>query len=839
MTVKAPRGIGHYGLTSEAAAEILATVGHNRLPDPPRRRVAGRVGQQLRDPMILLLLGAAALTTHLRDWPNTVIILLVVVFNTTVGVVQEVRAERAMESLRRLVAPMTHVVRDGVALPLPSEEVVPGDLVVAAAGDVLPADGRLVEAHELQVDESRVTGESLPIGKDVESELVGGTLVTHGNGRLVVTRTGEHSGVGRIAALLASATPRRTPLQRRLTRLSRTLVLVVAGLTSVVVVSGLLQGRPASEMVVVGLSLAVAAVPESLPAVVTVALAMGAHRMARRNAVVRNLPAVETLGSVTVVATDKTGTITEGTMLAQVLWVPDVRYDVSGSGYEPVGRVTAPDGSLVGHEPALMRLLRDVVLCNDAELRSSETGWTVLGDPLEGALLAAAEKGGVVPAEVATLWPRTGEDPFDAHSRRMTTHHRQVDGRALSVSKGAPEAFAGRLGDRDMEQALRVAEDLAASGYRMIAVADTESGRWALAGLVAIGDPPRAQAAEVVAALRRAGTRLVLLTGDHPGTAAAIARRVGIITDGDEATADGDTVGHLAPEERRRLSVVARVRPEQKVDIVEALQQEGDVVAMLGDGVNDAPALRRADIGVAAGLGGTEVAKEAADLVLMDDDLATVVAAVEEGRRIFANIRAFLTYAVAGGLAEVGVMLGGALVGLVLPLLPGQILWINLLTHGLVGVAFGAEPADPREMQRPPRPPSESIFTARSKLLLAVATAALTVSALTVGAVAPGGLDDRRTAVFLALGLGQLGVALAVRARVQGRRGTRGLERGVFAACVLMLLAVYAPGVGTLLHNVPPTASTLAMVAVAAAVPGLLVGLLAVRTPRAEAEVAT
>jgi Ca2+-transporting ATPase len=816
------------GLTSEAAAEILISAGPNRLPDPPRRGVARRVIDQLRDPMILLLLAAASLTIYLRDWPNTGIILAVVVFNTTVGVVQEVRAERAMAALRQLVAPQVHVVRDGVLVTVASEDVVPGDLASVTAGDVIPADGCLIEAHDLQVDESHMTGESLPVGKDPGSEVVGGTLVAHGHGRLVVTRTGADSGVGRIAALLASATPRHTPLQRRLTRLSRALVVLVGVLTSVVVASGLVQGRPVSEMVVVGLSLAVAAVPESLPAVVTIALAMGAHRMAQRNAVVRSLPAVETLGSVTVVATDKTGTITEGTMLAQVLWVPDLRLAVSGSGYDPEGQITGPDGSRAESDAAVGRLLRDVALCNDAELSCSESGWTVLGDPLEGALLVAARKGGVLPSAVGEVWPRTGEDPFDHRSRRMTTHHRHVEGRTLSVSKGAPEVLAERVAGPDSALALRVAEDLATAGYRVIAVADTEAGDWSLAGLVAIGDPPRAQAPDVVDALRRAGIRLVLLTGDHPGTAAAIARRVGIPADGD-VTAEGETIGHLSPGERRRLSVVARVRPEQKVDIVEALKGEGDVVAMLGDGVNDAPALRRADIGVAAGLGGTEVAKEAADLVLMDDDLGTVVAAVEEGRRIFANIRAFLTYAVAGGLAEVGVMLGGALVGLVLPLLPGQILWINLMTHGLVGIAFGAEPADPGEMRRPPRPPSESIFSARSRMMLVLAAMSLTVSALSVGALAHGDVAARRTAVFLALGLGQLGIALALRSHMTARRGVRGLERGVIAAVILMLLAVYAPGLSTLLDLTAPTALTLAVVAVAAAVPGVLLRLLTTR----------
>jgi P-type Ca2+ transporter type 2C len=817
------------GLTSDDAARILASVGPNRLPDPPRRGVGQRVAEQLRDPMILLLLGAAALTTYLHDWPNTVIILAVVVFNTTVGVIQQLRAENAMAALRRLVAPTTNVVRDGAVVVLPAEQVVPGDLVMIAAGDVLPGDGTLVEAHELQVDESRVTGESLPIDKDRAAELIGGTLVTHGHGSVTVTRTGPDSGIGRIASLLAETTTRRTPLQRRLTQLSRMLVLLVAALTAVVVASGLAQGRPVSEMAVVGLSLAVAAVPESLPAVVTVALAMGAHRMAQRHAVVRNLPAVETLGSVTVVATDKTGTITEGTMLAEVLWVPDVRYDVSGHGYEPVGQVSLPDGSTGTCDPAVARLLRDVVLCNDAELRSSDGAWTVVGDPLDGALLAVAEKGGQSRAAAAGNWPRTGEEPFDHRSRRMTTHHRDAAGRSLSVCKGAPEALAESMpDDPNLGLAAGVAADLAARGYRVIAVADTEPGHWTLAGVVAIGDPPRAQAAEVVQELGRAGIRVVLVTGDHPGTAAAIARRVGI-SDADEPAEDGETFAHLEPGTRRRVSVVARVRPQQKVAIVEALQQEGEVVAMLGDGVNDAPALRRADIGVAAGLGGTEVAKEAADLVLMDDDLATVVAAVEEGRRIFANVRSFLVYAVSGGLAEVGVMLGGALVGLVLPLLPGQILWINLLTHGLVGVAFGAEPSDPDDMRRPPRPPSEAIFTSRSRLALVVGAIALTATALAVGAITAGSLADRRTAVFLTLGLGQLGVALALRARTRGRRGVRGLEKGVLGAVALLLLAAYVPVLGELLSTTPLDLPTLGTAVIAAVVPGILVRLVEMR----------
>jgi Ca2+-transporting ATPase len=653
----------------------------------------------------------------------------------------------------------------------------------------------------------------------------------------VLTRTGADSGLGRIAALLAGTPTRPTPLQRRLTRLSRALVVLVLVLTAVVVALGLLQGRPWTEMVVVGLSLTVAAVPESLPAVVTVALAMGAHRMATRHAVVRALPAVETLGSVTVVATDKTGTITEGRMLAQVLWLEGHRFDVSGTGYDPAGEIRArhEPGQEPGHgpewqagqvvDPRLTRLLRDVVLCNDADLALDDDGtWRVVGDPLEGALVALAAKGSVEARTSRSTWPRTGEEPFDHARRTMTTHHHRADGGALSVCKGAPEAVLDVVMPAPAEtaSALAAAADLAAAGLRVIAVADRrDSGAWELAGLVGVGDPPRPAAAGVVGDRRSAGIRVVLVTGDHAGTAHAIARRVGI-ADADDVPVEGAALSGVPLEERHGLTVVARVLPEQKVDVVESLQQAGEVVAMLGDGVNDAPALRRADIGVAAGRTGTEVAKEAADLVLTDDELASVVAAVEEGRRIFANIRAFLVYAVSGGLAEVGVMLGGALVGLALPLLPGQILWINLLTHGLVGVAFGAEPLDHDEMTRPPRPPSESVFTRLALVQVVILAASLTTVALAVGAVVGGDDAVRRTAVFLALGGGQLGVALALRSpRPPGTRlRDRGLEVAVVGATLLLLGAVQLPPLHALLHTSPLAGGTVALALAAAVLPG-------------------
>jgi Ca2+-transporting ATPase len=566
--------------------------------------------------------------------------------------------------------------------------------------------------------------------------------------------------------------------------------------------------------------------------VVTVALAMGAHRMADRNAVVRNLPAVETLGSVTVVATDKTGTLTEGRMFAELVWTPAGRYRAEGVGYAPSGAIS-PIADAPSDSPALRRLLRDVVLCNDAALRHDGSGYSVLGDPLEGALLALAGKGGIDSEAVRAGWPRVGEQPFDHRTRRMVTRHRSREGRTVTVCKGAPEAVLAALPGptRDAEHLAAVTSELAEGGFRVIAVADDECspGSLEVVGLVAIGDPPREQSVQVVSDLRRAGIGVVLVTGDHARTAEAIARRVGIASPEDQAVEGAQlTAGRV--RDGSALTVVARVQPDQKVSVVEALQSDGQIVAMLGDGVNDAPALRRADIGVAAGRTGTEVAKEAADLVLMDDDLGTVVSAVREGRRIFANIRAFLVYAISGGLAEVGVMLLGPATGLTLPLLPGQILWINLLTHGLTGVAFGAEPADPEDMSQPPRPPSESVFTRSATIALAVSAVSLTAVALVAGAWGDG-TTERRTAIFVALGLGQLGVALALRSRGRRRLRQRGLELAVATAATLQVGAAYVPWLHGLLDTTSLAAPLLVATAAVAVLPGLVVRLVRYALP--------
>lgn len=798
-----PRGSG---LSTEQADEVLRRVGPNRIPEPARPGVVRRVLEQLRDPMIVLLVVAAILAGSLGDWSSTAIIALVVVFNTGAGVLQQVRAERAMVALRRLVSPHAEVRRDGDWVSIEGELVVPGDVLALRAGDVVVADGTVCDERGLELNEASLTGESLPVHRARGETVSAGTVVTRGRGVVLVTHTGAGSALGRIATGLTTNLVRRTPLQRRLGRLSHTLVRVVLALTALVVVLGLLQGRSVAEMTVVGLSLAVAAVPESLPAVVTIGLALGAHRMAGRNAVVRSLPAVETLGSVSVVATDKTGTLTEGVMRAESMWTPSHQPD----------RTTD-------------RLVRDAVLCNDARRARTDEGWTVVGDPLDQALLALA--GDIDVDDLRARLPRVGEEAFQHETRRMLTRHGFGD-RVLTVCKGAPEAVLDLLpaGPQPPEvtAARAAAEEFMAAGHRVIAVADDESGVLELVGLVAIGDPPRASAAEVVTELQRAGVRLVLVTGDHPGTAETVARRVGIAGPEDHAVLGADLHGSAAHED---LKVVARVRPEQKVDVVDALQADGHVVAMLGDGVNDAPALRSADIGVAAGRSGTEVAKEAADLVLLDDELATVVAAVQEGRRILANIGLFLVFALAGGFSEVGVMLLGPAIGLALPLLPAQILWINMLTHGLVGVAFGGQPPDPGQMRRPPRPVGASVLDTAGVRALVCGAVSLTVAALAASLVVT---DDasRRTAVFLALGLGQLGVALALRVRrTAGGWRDRVLELAVAAAVATLAAAVWVQPVAELFETERPSWSALGVILLAAAVPGVLVRLLGTSRP--------
>ncbi|MTB84513.1 HAD-IC family P-type ATPase [Nocardioides sp. zg-578] len=838
-----PSGLDTTGLTSAEAARRREEHGPNEAPRAAPKSLAARVFDQLRDPMILLLLGALVVVALVGDLADAAIIAAVVVLNTVIGVVQEVRAANAIAALDKLAAPHATVVRDGRFVRVAAPDVVPGDVVRLEAGDVVPADATLAEAAGMQVDESAMTGESVPVDVLTGGEVLSGTVVTRGRGRAVVTRTGAESGLGRIAALIASTATRPTPLQQRLARLSRQLVVLALALSALVFVLGVLRGQDALPTLVLAVSLAVAAIPESLPAVVSVALALGAYRMARHSALVRWLPAVETLGSVTVLASDKTGTLTEGQMVAQRLWTPFAEWSFSGRGYGVEGALqryddrSADPAEPVDADDAVGSdlLLRDLVLCNDARLGGPTDGaWTVVGDPMEAALLVAAAKRDPRLLDLPEAWTREAEVPFDSLLQRMVTLHRAPDGSWLVVCKGAPEVVLDLLPPGPSVDAARAAADrYALAGLRVLAVADAVHHRppaedalergLALRGLVALVDPARPDARKVIEECRAAGIRTILITGDHPRTARAIADELGITADGGEVS-DGAAVARGEHVDRvEHIAVYARTRPEQKVDIVSAWQQHGAVVAMTGDGVNDAPALRSADIGVAMGDRGTEVARQAADLVLADDDLRTVVRAVGEGRRIYRNIRTFLRYGLAGGLAEVLVILIGPFLGMPVPLAPGQILWINMLTHGLPGVAFGGEPLDPAVMTRPSPSPDRSVLADGLARQIVVAGSLIAVVSLVAGLVVPSG-DQSQTAVFLCLGLAQLGVALAVRAPRQGLAlRSRGLELAVAGAALLQVLgAVWSPLQDLLGTTDLALESTLWLVLLAA-VPGVLV----------------
>jgi Ca2+-transporting ATPase len=842
------------GLSSQEAAARLVRDGGNVLPRQRPTPLWRRVAAQLRDPLILVLLAAAAFTLATADFTDAAVILLVIVVNTSVGVAQEVKAERAITALSELTAPEARVVRDGAQREVPAAELVAGDLLVLAEGDIVPADARVVEAAALLVDEAALTGESVPVDKSPDSDpaepgVVGsaavvsaGTVVVRGRGRAVVTATGTASAMGRIAALLVTGSG-LTPLQRRLVGVGRVLAVAALLLCTVVLVLGLVRGQPVELMIITAISLVVAAVPESLPAVVTLSLALGARRMTARHALIRRLPAVETLGSVTVLATDKTGTLTEGTMVVSRLWTPNGDASVTGTGYAPHGEIRRDGRTVTAAEaPDLVELLRAAVLCNDASLRPPDgdnPDWAPVGDPTEVALLTAGGKLGVDRTVLRATQPRQAEVPFDSDRKRMTTAHHLPEDHIRIICKGAPEAVLRPAVLADHPDTLSLAsaraDDLARTGFRVLAVAQADRAalpgdvnEWErdlrLLGLVAILDPPRASAAATIAACQRAGIMPVLITGDHPATATAIATDLGIITAG-EAVVDcrgvdpGPQVGH-------GVQVFARATPEQKLAIIDAFRDAGQVVAMTGDGVNDGPALHRADIGVAMGKRGTEVARQAADLVLADDDLGTVVAAAEEGRRVYANIRRFLLYALSGGTAEIAVMLAGPFVGLPLPLLPAQILWINLLTHGLPGVAMGSEPAQPGAMHRPPRPPAETVLGAG--LWQRIARVGTVIAAVTIGIGVWAHATGRpwQTMTFFALGATQLAVALGSRARPRTWANPM-LLVAVGVALLLQLAAVYLPPLRGLLGTQPLEIADLLIVGAAA-----ILGYAAIRLDR-------
>jgi Ca2+-transporting ATPase len=744
------------GLTEEVAAERLREFGPNRLQEIGRVSPWRQFASQFTEFIILVLIAAAFISGLLQEWMDAIAILVIVLLNGVLGFVQQYRAERALEALKKMAAPLARVIRQSEVRSIPAQELVPGDVIALEMGDLVPADARVLSSHLLQVDEASLTGESLPVKKDADVVLpddaplgdrrnmvYSSTVVTYGKGTAVVTDTGMSTELGKIAHLVQTMGREQTPLQEQLEGVGRLLVYGCLVIVGVVFALGLWRGVPPVEMFLTAVSLAVAAIPEGLPAVVTIALALGVRRMVQRNALIRKLPSVETLGSATAICTDKTGTLTQSKMTVRHIGLLGGIIEVTGDGYEPVGEFR------MGYLPAeaarqdLELALRIGVLCNDAGLREGAddgSGWDIVGDPTEGALLAVAGKAGLWRNELEAGYHLLYELPFDSDRKRMTTIWRGPDGDTRAYVKGAPDVVVrlcthvqdgGRARpatSEDWDRLLALNDGFAEEAMRVLAVAyrnleevadptiaDVER-ELVFSALMAMKDPPRPEAKEAIATARRAGLEVVMITGDHKSTAVAIAKELELFREGDLALT-GPELDALDDGQLRdiveRVRVYARVSPEHKLRIVGAWESRGHIVAMTGDGVNDAPALKEADIGIAMGITGTDVSKEASDMILTDDNFASIVAAVEEGRAVFDNIRRFIHYLLSCNIGELLTMLMASLVGLPLPLLPIQILWVNLATDSLPALALGVEPAEPKGMERPPRPPTEGVITRR------------------------------------------------------------------------------------------------------------------------------
>jgi len=804
-------------LGSDARAGLREPEAHARLARHGRNELAGakpvpawrRLLAQLQDALVVLLLAAAAISAGLWLYERetalpyeAIAILAVVLLNAGMGYLQQARAEQAVAALRQLSAARAQVLRDGARRSIPASELVPGDLLLVEEGDTVPADARLLHVAGLETAEAALTGESLPVAKEVAAlaedvalgeranMIFSGTSVARGHGRAVVTATGMHTQIGHIARLLERAPDEATPLQKELDRVGRLLGAVVVAIAvvmsgTIVVVERVRDVSALFDVLIFGVALAVAAVPEGLPTIVTTVLALGVQRMAKRNAIVRHLSAVETLGSANVIASDKTGTLTRNEMTVRRVVTASGSVSFAGTGYAPEGEVRrdgggALDGAL---RQELARALAAADRASNAVLEERAGLWTVHGDPTEGALIAAARKAGLEDEALDARFERVGEVPFSSERKLMSTIHGDAErrGALLAFTKGAPDVLLARCSQEQCGEQARpltaerraaiaaANEALAGEALRTIAVAfralpgsagdEFDEGlerNLVFLGLIGMMDPPRAEAKEAVGRARGAGIRAMMITGDHPRTAQVVARELGIASDGRVVT--GPELDRMPVEARERtvaeVAVYARVSPEHKLKIVTALQRRGAIVAMTGDGVNDAPALRAADIGVAMGRTGTDVSRQAADIVLADDDFATIVAAVEEGRAIFANIRKFLRYLLSSNIGEVltmffGVVLADAIGlasgngGLALPLLATQILWINLVTDGAPALALGVDPADPDGMTRPPRPRGEGVITrAMWRGILLVGVVMATGTLLVLDASLPGGLIE-------------------------------------------------------------------------------------------------
>lgn len=742
-------GTDKAGLTVEEAARRLQEHGPNELISKKKISPVTIFFEQFKDFLILILLAATVLSLIIGETLDAIVIMVIVVFAAGLGFIQEYRAERAMEALKKMAAPTARVKRGGNEIEIPARELVPGDVVILKAGDRIPADGRILECFSLKIEEAALTGESLAVEKtagsikgerlplgDRRNIVYMGTTSVYGRGSAVITATSMATEFGKISTMLQEVEEKQTPLQQNLDKVGKMLGTACLIVVAIVALVGLLRGHTFLEMLMWGISLAIAAVPEALPAVVTVSLAIGVQRMVKRHALVRRLPAVETLGCTTVICSDKTGTLTQDKMTAMRLYLEGHLVDVTGSGYEPKGEFFAPgEGITIEENRGLRLLLSAGVLCNDCSLAQSDKGWNIKGDPTEGALIVLGAKGGLWSNDLNSKFPRIGEVPFSSERKRMTTIHQTPEGNA-AYCKGAPEVVLelcqhtyrkpeyGELGLSERKQILGAAQQMASEGLRVLGIAgrllpgsslkpeDVEKD-FVFIGLVGMRDAPRPEAKAAIETCRKAGIKTVMITGDHKLTAIAVAGELGLLRGG--VALSGAELDNLSDEEFDKMveniDVYARVSPAHKMRVIDAFSRKGHIVSMTGDGVNDAPALKKADIGVAMGITGTDVSKEASDVILTDDNFASIVAAVEEGRGIFSNIKKYLVYLLSCNIGEIIIMFVAVLIGLPLPLVATQLLFVNLATDGLPALALAVDPASPEIMEKPPRNPKQGIFT--------------------------------------------------------------------------------------------------------------------------------
>ncbi|RPK28296.1 cation-translocating P-type ATPase [Paenibacillus xylanexedens] len=899
------------GLTDEAVAEKRKVVGSNELSEGKRISPITLLLNQFKDFMVLVLMGATLVSGLLGEYLDAVTIVAIIVLNAILGFVQEFRAERSLRALKQLSAPLAKVLRSGQEVHLAAKQLVPGDIVMVESGDRIPADVRWLQTNSLDVEESALTGESVPVSKhclpiadeDVplgDQKNIGfmGTMVTRGTAKGVVIRTGMETEMGKIADLIQNTEEQETPLQHRLEQLGKILIFVALGLTIMVVVAGILHGQPAVGMFLAGVSLAVAAIPEGLPAIVTIALALGVQRMIKRKAIVRKLPSVETLGCASVICSDKTGTLTQNKMTVTDVWLEGRNIKVTGDGYAPEGQMLENGRTVeLKSDQSLRRMLQISALCNNAsivESVASEVGskkkgkdtkkdgkkntkkgdlqeetvqrdnvfWELKGDPTEGALVTLASKMGLTPAGLKELYARQQEFPFDSERKRMSVlvHHQ---GGRMIYTKGAPDVLIGHCSyilwegkvvpfTGTLRQKVMAAnESMAGAALRVLGmayrevrkeekVADEQAAESQLVfvGLAGMIDPPRREVRDAIATCRKAGIRTVMITGDHGTTAEAIAHQLGILPRGG-ASLSGQQLAGMTDEQLDKqvegIYVFSRVSPEHKLRIVKSLQRKGHVVAMTGDGVNDAPAIKAADIGIAMGITGTDVTKEASALILSDDNFSTIVAAIEEGRNIYENIRKFIRYLLASNVGEILTMFFAMMMGLPLPLVPIQILWVNLVTDGLPAMALGVDQPEKDLMEHKPRGAKENIFARR--LGWKIVSRGVLIGLCTLGAFwltlqaapdNPGQLIKAQSVAFATLVLAQLIHVFDCRSsRSIFHRNplqNKYLVLAVISSVVLMLVVMYVEPLQPIFKTVPLGLREWAICIVAAGIPTFLMG---------------